>query len=231
MMVRLTQCCLDLLRLVRAAYWLTTGQVRRRFFPRATPDAVHKYLRKLTKARYLVMVREHRMAEALFTLGPEAKRVLERRGAEEIVLERTPPKHLEHFLGINDLRIAAELSGRLTYFLAYWELPGARWRHAVIPDAVLSLARRSFAIEFDRDKEGIRYFIRRKVAVYLRGIEGFALGRLLIIADRKARVEALAKRVSDPRGRILYTTLDEIREKASWRPSSGAGRNSLLRGY
>ena len=106
---------MDLLRLLRAARWLTTGQVRRRFFPHTTVDAVHKRLRKLTEATYLTMVREHRMTEALFTLGPRGKRVLERTGAEQIVLERQPPKQLAHFIGINDLHLEMEMVQFLGY--------------------------------------------------------------------------------------------------------------------
>src|SRR5437867_7225494 len=127
------------------------------------------------------MVREHRMTEALFTLGPEGKRVLERSGPGEVVLERQPPKQLEHFIGINDLRIAAERSTELDYFFACWQLPGLGWSHAIIPDAVFSLARRTFAVEFDRGKEGIRYLIRTKLAVYLRGLKGFPLAAVLVV--------------------------------------------------
>src|SRR2546425_6409607 len=125
--MRLTKRCLELLRTLRAARWLATGQVRRRFFSDATADAAHKRLRKLTDAGYLVMFRENRMREALFTLGREGKEVLEQAGTEEVALERRPPKQLEHFTGINDLRIAAELAAPLTYFFACWELPGLGW--------------------------------------------------------------------------------------------------------
>jgi hypothetical protein len=130
---------------MRAARWLTTGQVRRRFFPGATADAARKRLRKLAASGYLVMIRKHRMSEALFTLGPEGKRALERGGAEEVVLERRLPKQLEHFTGINDVRIAAELAGSLAHFFAHWELPGVGWRHPVIPDAVFSIYGRKSA--------------------------------------------------------------------------------------
>ena len=61
--------------------------------------------------------------DGLFALGREGKRALEKHGAEEITLERTPPKQWEHFCAINDVRIAAELSGKLSYFFACWELP------------------------------------------------------------------------------------------------------------
>src|SRR5437667_2818017 len=155
--MRLTKRCFDLLNLLRAARWLTTGQVRRRFFARATADAARKRLRKLTDAQYLLMYREHRMAEALFTLGRGAKRVLEKHGAEEITLERTPPKQWEHFCAVNDLRLAAELSGKLSYFFACWEIPRLDWPHAIIPDAIFSAGDKTFAVELDRGVEGIRF--------------------------------------------------------------------------
>jgi len=156
--MRLTKRCFDLLKLLRAARWLTTGQVRRRFFPGATADAARKRLRKLTDAQYLVMHREHRMAEALFTLGRGAKRALEKRGAEEITLERKPPKQWEHFCAINDVRIAAELSGKLSYFFACWELPSLNWTHAIIPDAIFSAGNKTFAVELDRGVEEVVFY-------------------------------------------------------------------------
>jgi len=70
--MRLTARCTNLLRLLRAARWLTTSQVHARFFSHATLDAVRKRLRKLTAGRYLMMVRQERMSQALFTLGPKA---------------------------------------------------------------------------------------------------------------------------------------------------------------
>jgi len=211
--VRVTKRCKELLTILRAARWLTTGQVRRRFFPGATADAARKRLRKLAKAGYLVMVRKHRMSEALFTLGREGKRVLERGGAEEIVLERTPPKQLEHFTGVNDVRIAAELAGSLAYFFAHWELPGVGWRHPVIPDAVFSMCERTFAMEFDRGVESVRFFVRTKIAHYRRGLAGFPLAGILVIADRKARAVSLARSIPNERGQFLFAILDDVRTR------------------
>ena len=108
MSVRLTKRCMDLLELLRAARWLTTQQVRRRFFTHVTLDATRKRLRKLTEAGYLVTCQEHRMREAVFSLGREGKRVLETNGAEEVVLERKVGRQIDHLAGINDIRIAAE---------------------------------------------------------------------------------------------------------------------------
>ena len=68
------------------------------------------------------------MDEALFRLGRAGKRVLEVARAAPIALERRPPTQKEHFVAVNDMRIAAELAGSLSYFFAYWELPGLGWR-------------------------------------------------------------------------------------------------------
>src|SRR5436309_574736 len=150
MSVRLTKRCMDLLELLQAARWLTTQQVRRRFFPHATLDATRKRLRKLTEVGYLAMCQEHRMCSAFFSLGREGKRVLETQGAEEIVLERKLGAQTDHLSGINDIRLAAEAKLPVSYFFACWELPKVGWRHGIIPDAIFSVGKRAFAVEFDR---------------------------------------------------------------------------------
>jgi hypothetical protein len=209
----LTKRCTDLFKLLRAARWLTTSQIRRRFFPHATADATRKWLRKATQAGYLRMYRQNRMTECLFTLGSEGKRALERCGVEDImVLERRPSKQIEHRSGINDIRIAANTSLPLSYFFACWELSALDWQYPIIPDAVFAVGRRTFAVEFDRGLESIRYFLRTKVAVYRRGLEGFPLSTVLIVADSKTRMLALAKAIAVERGRFLFTTLDLVRK-------------------
>jgi hypothetical protein len=157
------------------------------------------------------------MAEALYTLGPEGKRALEREGFAEITLERRPPKQLEHLLGINDLRIAAEREAALTSFFAYWELPALRWRHPIIPDALLSAHGRTFALEFDRGGEGLRYFLATKIRQYER--QFLPISTLVVICDRDARMRALARatgsRTALP---VLFTTLDVVRERGLGAP-------------
>lgn len=215
--MRLTARCQDLLRLLRAARWLTTSQVHRRFFGKATRDAARKRLRKLTRARYLKRFQQNQMSDALFTLGPEGMRFLERQGASAIRLERQPPKQLEHFLGINDLRIEAEKNPGLKYFFACWELPALGWRHSVIPDAVLAVQRQQFAIEFDRGQEGVRFFVRSKVASYSRGLIGFRLRALLIVTDSRARMERLMSGIKGwGQTPLLFSTMDLIREHGLW---------------
>ncbi len=144
MNTRLTERCRNLLRLLQAARWLSTGQVHRRFFASATASAARRRLRKLTRSRYLKRFQANRMQEALFALGPAGKRELERRGGTRIVLERRPPKQLEHFLTLNELRIALELAAPISYFFAYWELPGLGWKQPIIPDAVFAVGERTF---------------------------------------------------------------------------------------
>ncbi len=216
--MRLTKRCRELLSMLRAARWLTTRQVHRRFFPGATLDAARKRLRKLSDAGYLTRFREHRMSEALFALGAEGKRVLEKSGVAEVVLERKPPTQREHFVGINDLRIAAELTGGLSYFFGYWELPGVGWRYQVIPDAVLSMRNTAFAAEFDRGVESVRFFKKTKVVFYRRGLEGFPVAAVLIIADRKARMESLARGIPNEHGHFLFSTIDAVRKRGLLAP-------------
>src|SRR4029077_20230786 len=105
-----------------------------------------------------------------------------------IALERRPPTQREHFLAVNDVRIAAELAGSLSYFFAYWELPGLGWRHSLIPDAVFQLTDRTFAMELDRGVEGIQFFLRTKITGYRRGLDGLPLSAILIVTDRDARM-------------------------------------------
>jgi hypothetical protein len=209
--MKLTPRCINLLRLLSVSRWLTTQQIQRRFFAGATADAARKRLRKLTAGEYLTMVRETRMDQALFTLGRAGKRVLETAGVTPGALERRPPMQREHFLAVNDVRIAAELAGSLSYFFAYWELPGIGWRHSLIPDAVFRMGDHAFAMEFDRGVEGIQFFIRTKIAAYGRGLDGLPLTAVLVVTDRDARMASLAKAIGETKGRVLFSTLDAVR--------------------
>lgn len=198
--------------MMRAARWLTTGQIRRRFFARSSADAARKRLRKLANAGYLYRVQEHRACEALFTLGPEGKRELQKKGMGEIALERRRPRQLEHMAGINDVRIAAELAGDLAYFFAAWELSALEWQHSIIPDAVFCMRGRTWAMELDRGMEGVRYFVRTKITMYERGLAGLPQAGLLVVTDRKARMDALAKAIQGSHLAVFFTTLDLVRQ-------------------
>jgi hypothetical protein len=232
--MRLTTRCKDLLRLLRAARWLSTGQVRRRFFPHATVSAARRRLRRLAATGYVTKHQENRMREAIFTLGREARRVLETGidGGKPLALERVLPKQLEHLAGINDIRIAAELSGQLSYFFAAWELPGVGWKHLIVPDAIFRAAEQTFAVEYDRGGEGLRYFVGSKVACYRRGLPGFPLAAVLVVADRDTRLEALARAIADGRDQFMFSTIGAIRDRGMfapiWRRVPGGAAGPLI---
>lgn len=209
--MRLTARCVNLLSLLLSARWLSTDQIHRRFFPDATTDATRKRLRKLARAGYVVRVQRDRMKQALFRLGPEGKRILEARSHQSVQLERRPPEQVEHFTCVNDVRIAVELAGGVSYFFAYWELPRLGWRHAIIPDALFAFGERTYALEFDRGVEGVRFFVSTKMNEYRRGFEGTPLSAVIVVADRRPRMEALAKAINDPTGRVLFSTIDLVR--------------------
>jgi hypothetical protein len=229
--MRLTHRCRDLLRLLATARWLTTNQIHRRFFPTATADAARKRLRKLAKAGYVVVSRHDRMSPALFTLGKEGRRILEREGlADCIALQRRPPKQLEHFVGINDLRLVLEAVSGLSYFFACWELPAIGWRHALIPDAIFAISQQTFVGEFDRGQETIQFFLKTKMEIYGRGLTGFPLAGLLIVADSEGRMRSLMKAIPAGRLRILFSTIDKIRSEGIDKPLflDSAGRPACL---
>ena len=133
------------------------------------------------------MRRTNRMGEALFTLGPAGKRYLERLDEDAVALERCPPKQLEHFTGVNDLRLAAESTPGLGYFFACWQLSKLNWSYPIVPDAVFSIERCVFALELDRGMESVRYFVRTKMPYALRASSRTRGDLLRPDGDRDAR--------------------------------------------
>ena len=100
--------------------------------PRATLNAVQKRVRKLSETGYLRSYREHPTAEAVHTLGPKGKPLVEERGVE-VALGGEVPAQLAHLLGVNDIRIAVETSSvSLAYFFAYWQLADLGWKYQII---------------------------------------------------------------------------------------------------
>src|SRR6266851_5582260 len=177
--------------------WLATGQLARLYFPNVTPDAVRKSLRRLVEAGYLVVHREHQMAEALHGLGPKGKALLETKGlAAEVT--RKPPRQIEHLVGINDVRVAVEVKpAEVAYFFASWELQGLGWVQPVIPDAVVGLKlpeRRTFLVEYDRGTETLPTLVG-KLRAYEGGLSGIPFRALLLVTDTATRLETLARHV------------------------------------
>ena len=210
--MRLTDRDMELLILLRGARWLTTSQVHRRHFAKATRSAARRRLRLLGAAGYVRKQQESPMQEAFFTLGRGSKSVLECGSAKEIVIERNPPKQREHLIGINDVRIAAELTPELSYFFAAWELPATGWNYGIVPDAVFRIAHHTFALEYDRGLENLRYFVGSKVAAYRRGLTGLPLAGVLIAVDSESRRRTLARAIGrDPQ--IVIALLAAIRKE------------------
>src|SRR5690242_7289928 len=109
MIARLTDR--DLRMLVKCAIcrWLTTAQIQRLYFSKTTLNAVQKRLRKLSDAGYMRSYREHPTAEAVHSLGPKGKVLVEGKGVEAAVSTEVP-QQLPHLLGVNEIRIAVETS-------------------------------------------------------------------------------------------------------------------------
>jgi len=199
--------------LIAAARWLTTDQIRRRFFPAVAIDAVRKRLRVLASGRYLCRVQLSRMHFAYWTLGREGKRVLERAGVENLMIHRDLPKQLEHFTAINDVRIAAELSVTLSYFFSCWELQKTGWSELIIPDALFAFEGRTFAVEFDTGTESTKLFAKTKMPAYRSGLSGLALSGVLIISDRESRLDSLANSIGSCDSLAVYTTIGQLRDQ------------------
>ena len=223
---------MDLLNLLRTARWLATGQIRRRFFPDATVQAARRRLRVLVRAGFLRKRQDNRMEEAIFAVGSAGKLALEREGSVGIALETRPPKQRDHMAGINDLRIAVELTAQVGFFFGAWELPAAGWRHPIIPDAVFRLGDHTFAAEFDCGTEGVQFFVRTKVAAYRSGFAGLPLSAVVVVADCPSRMEALMRAITDHEGTFRFTTIDAVREHGMLAPifyrASGAAAEGLV---
>ncbi len=197
MNARLTDRDLRLLVKCAICRWLTTGQIQRLYFPKASLNAVQKRLRKLADAGYLRSYREHPTAEAVHALGPKGKSLVEEKGVEAIVSAEVP-QQLPHLLGVNEVRIAVETSAtHVGYFFAYWQLSDVGWSHSVIPDAVFAVRapeRRTFVVEYDRSTETLTRLFQ-KLRSYDRGLMGFPFEAVLVLTERTRRLELLSRAV------------------------------------
>lgn len=203
MRVRVTQRDQKLLANLAAARWLTTRQVKSLCFSEVSIEMARRRLRILGGGGFVHSWRINRMAESLHSLGPNGRKLLVSRGwAEEIRLERRPPKNIEHFLGINDIRIAVERSAQsegiaINFFFAYWELLHQGWEFRIIPDAACQFVHRgkdlTLLFEFDRGEESPGYIIRTKFRPYADGLDGFPFSRVLMVVETDRRLDQLRK--------------------------------------
>ena len=223
MSVRLSERDLRLLAKCAVCRWLTTSQLQRVYFPHVTPDAVRKSLRRLHDAGYLTSHREHRMAEALYGVGRNAKPLLEAKGLT-VELARTPPRQIAHIIGINDMRLTVEVAPeRLAYFFAAWELGGLGWTHTLIPDAVFALKPATsgvFGLEVDCGTEPLKVLVN-KVRSYESGLPNFpTLRGVLFTLESSARLQALAtalRRFVQSLS-VCATTIGDIRMSGAFAP-------------
>jgi Replication-relaxation len=196
--------------------WLTTAQIQRSYFPKASLNAVQKRLRKLSESGYVRSYREHPTAEAIHAVGPKGKPLVEEKGIE-VALGDEVPKQLEHLLGVNEIRIAVETSAiPVAWFFAYWQLASLGWTCRAIPDvtfAVQAPVKRMFLVEYDRGTETLGK-LAEKLHVYSRGIEGFPFEAVLFVMERSRELETLSRELrSDGLDlTVLAATRHEVEE-------------------
>jgi hypothetical protein len=134
--------------------------------------------------------------------------------------ERTLPKHLEHLLGVNHIRVAVELGAKaagwqLSFFFAHWELEAGGWPHQAIPDAACELIidgqAEMILFEFDRCTEG-KQVIKGKLEPYSRGLTGVPFSQVVFVAETAARVKQLARiaRESGMSARFAFISRDDL---------------------
>ena len=208
-----------LLAKLAAARWLSTRQVAALLFSNVSLEMARRRLRLLCENRYAFSWQHNSMAEALHSLDVKGREFLKERGWEYAVkLERVPPKNLEHFLGINDIRVAVERCASsngisIGFFYACWELQQRGWASAVIPDAACHLERAgasaTLLFEYDRGQESAGYVQRTKFRPYARGLDGFPFSLVIVVADSDARVEELREcALEEDSGKFVFLRRD-----------------------
>ena len=184
--MRLTARDEELLRKLVRCKWLTTSQIQRIFFSSASLDFVRKRLRKLGRAGYLRSYRENRMAEMLHGLGK-------------------PPKQIEHLVGVNDIRLAAE-EGGVEFFYAHWELPAFGWEYPVFPDAVYKSRGILYVAEYDTGTETFA-----QLEAKFRQYACFDFDHVLLLyAETEKRLQKL-KALAAETGDVVAIPMSEIR--------------------
>ena len=187
--MRLTARDQEILRKLERCKWLTTSQIQRVFFPGVSLDPVRKRLRKLAAAKCLRSYQRHQMAEMLHGLGK-------------------PPKQIEHLVGINDIRLAAE-KGNPAFFYAYWELPAFGWDYPIVPDAASRVDGKVYLVEYDTGTETLAQ-LETKFARY--DCFDFAYG-LLLAAETEKRLQKLAAIASRTVPEVMVKLMGEIRDE------------------
>ena len=141
---------------------------------------------------------------------------------------RKPPRELDHFLAINDLRLFFEKEikkrgGEMKFFFADLELKKRGEQASLIPDAIMRFILDGkdyrFAIEYDNGTETSRYFAREKVRKYIdiaaahRPIFGLSHFRVLVFTDNSKIALKLMRgsiRENPPSGLFYFAAKSEI---------------------
>src|SRR2546426_722382 len=225
--MRLTMRDRKLLAKLAAARWLSTRQVRALLFSNVTLGMARRRLRLLGDGRYVFSWQHNSMAEALHSLDAKGREFLKEKGWKyAIKLERVPPKNLDHFMGINDIRVAVERSARsdgmtIGFFYTCWELQQRGWAYSVIPDAACHIERGGSSItvlfEYDRGQESPEYVARTKFLRYARGLDGFPVSFIAVVSETPERSEQLRAKVFRDGDAEKFVFMErETLMRASW---------------
>jgi protein involved in plasmid replication-relaxation len=185
--MRLTTRDREIVRTLERCKWLTTSQIQRLFFPGVSFDPVRKRMRKLSDAKFVQSYQQHHMSEMLHGFGK-------------------PPKQIEHLIGINDIRLAAEKEG-VAFFYSYWELPAFGWDYPVIPDAVCKIGQRLHLVEYDTGTETLAQ-LQTKFAHYACFDFEYAL---LLCAETEKRLQKLHAVARQTVPAVTAKLMDEVR--------------------
>lgn len=214
--VRLTDRDVQILVKCAVCRWLTTAQIQRLYFKNATLNAVQKRLRKLADSGHLRSNREHATAEAIHSVGPKGRLLIEEKGID-VAQTGEVPGHIEHLLGVNEIRTAIESNAiQICFCFAYLDLPRLGWQHPVIPDLVFAVhdgqKKRTFLVEYDRGTETLGKLFE-KLVWYDKGLSGFRFESVLIVAETARRLDLLSRalRRKGLELEVLASTLPEIR--------------------
>ena len=171
--------------------WLTTRQIAALCFTGLSAEMARRRIRLLREAGYIRSVQTNAMAEALHTLGPPGRELLDQERAAATRLERAIPKNLTHLLGVNDIRIAVERTAytsgiALAFFFSSWELQAHGWKFPLIPDATCRVQRGADSVtaifEYDRGEERPSYLFQT-FGRYREGLPGFPFSRVVVVAE------------------------------------------------
>lgn len=198
-----------------AARWLTTKQIAALCFSNVTVEMARRRLRLLREKRYIFSCRANQMVEALHSLGPKGREFLIGKGwRRPIRLERMPPKNLEHFLGINDIRVAVERSAKsdsmeLGFFFACWELQQQGWKFPIIPDALCQIRCKdkptTICFEYDRGEEPPEFVAGTKFEGYARGLGSFSISKVIVVVETGKRLKQLQRYAGRQANRELFS--------------------------